>query len=43
MVGLVDAVGRRLAHQKLPCELKKITAFLEPYKQMLESVAVESA
>jgi len=42
MVGLLDGEGRRLAHQKLPCDLKKIAAFLEPYKEGLQSVAVES-
>ena len=42
MVGLVDQEGRRLAHQKLECDLKKIIAFLNPYQERLEQVAVES-
>src|SRR6266498_3567645 len=42
MVGLVDQEGKRLAHQKLECDLKKIVAFLNPYKEQLVEVAVES-
>jgi transposase len=42
MVGLVDQEGRRLAHQKLDCDLQQIVAFLNPYKERLEQVAVES-
>ena len=42
MVGLVDQEGRGLAHQKLECDLKKIVEFLNPFKERLESVAVES-
>jgi transposase len=42
MVGLMDQEGRRLAHQKLECDLKKIVEFLSPYQERLETVAVES-
>jgi transposase len=42
MVGIVDREGKRLAHQKLPCELKRIAEFLAPFKDRLEKVAVES-
>jgi transposase len=42
MVGLVDAKGKRLAHQKLPCELPRILEFLAPYKKRLARLAVES-
>lgn len=42
MVGIVDGKGRRLAHQKLPCELKRILEFLQPYQQQLHTLAVES-
>lgn len=42
MVGLVDQEGRRLAHQKMECDLKQIVEFLKPYKERIESVAVES-
>jgi transposase len=42
MVGIVDKEGRRVAQQKLPCELKPILAFLKPYKKRMDSMAVES-
>src|SRR5580693_2382555 len=42
MVGIVDQDGKRLAHQKLPCELKRILEFLAPFKQRLQRLAVES-
>jgi len=42
MVGIVDREGKRLAQQKLPCELKRIGEFLSPYKDRLEKLAVES-
>ena len=42
MVGIVDGKGKRLAHQKLPCELKCILEFLAPYKKRLQGLAVES-
>jgi transposase len=42
MVGIVDRAGKRLAHQKLPCELKRIGEFLAPFKDRLETLAVES-
>src|SRR5690348_8697061 len=42
MVGIVDGKGKRLAQQKLPCELKRVLEFLAPYKQRLQSLAVES-
>jgi len=42
MVGLLAEDGRRLGHQKLQCDLKQIVQFLDPYKDRLESVAVES-
>jgi transposase len=42
MVGIVDREGKRLAHQKLPCELKRIGEFLAPFKDRLEKLAVES-
>jgi hypothetical protein len=32
MTGLVDQEGKRVAQQKLPCELKGIQEFLAPYK-----------
>jgi len=42
VVGIVDREGKRLAHQKLPCELKRIGEFLSPFKDRLEKLAVES-
>ena len=42
VAGLVDTDGKRLAQKKLPCELKEILRFLEPYKTRLAQVAVES-
>lgn len=42
MIGIVDENGHRLKHQKLGCDLKKITDFLQPWKERLQSVAVES-
>jgi transposase len=42
MVGIVDREGKRLAHQKLPCELKRIVEYLAPLKERLETLAVES-
>ena len=42
MVGIVDGDGKRLAHQKLPCELKRILEFLAPFKKRLQRLAVES-
>jgi transposase len=42
MIGIVDEKGRRLKHQKLPCDLEGIDSFLQPWKEQLRSVAVES-
>jgi transposase len=42
MVGIVDKEGRRVAQQKLPCELKGILEFVAPFKERLQTLAVES-
>lgn len=42
MIGIVDQDGKRLKHQKLPCDLPEVEKFLRPYKSRLKSVAVES-
>jgi transposase len=42
VAGIVDQDGQRIAHQKLDCDLKKIVAFLKPFKKQLAQVAVES-
>ena len=40
--GLVDREGRRLVEQRLPCELETIVRWLEPYRERLRTIAVES-
>ena len=42
VVGVMDMEGKRVAHQKLPCELQEVVTFLAPFKERLENVAVES-
>src|SRR5712691_9783102 len=42
VIGIMDTDGKRLASQKLPCELKAAAKFLTPFKSRLEKVAVES-
>lgn len=42
MIAIVDEEGRRLKHQKIPCDLAQIVSFLEPWKKQLKGVAVES-
>ena len=42
VVGIMDLDGRRVAHQKLDCDLTTIVKFLAPYKKHLKRVAVES-
>lgn len=42
VVGLMDMDGKRVAHRKLPCELEEVIAFLAPFKERLEKLAVES-
>ncbi len=42
MIGVMDQNGRRLKHQKLPCDFKAVDGFLKPFKSRLKSVAVES-
>jgi len=40
--GLVDMEGRRILHKKLPCNLAKIVQTLAPYKEKIDTIAVES-
>ena len=40
--GLVDGDGRRLAEKRLPCELDAIVRWLEPHREGLGTIAVES-
>jgi len=42
VAGIVDQDGKRIAHQKLDCDLGKIIAFLKPFKKELVKIAVES-
>jgi transposase len=42
LCGLMDENGRRLVHQKLPCDLAVILKLLEPYKDRIATIAVES-
>jgi transposase len=42
MIGLIDQTGKRLQHRKLSCNLKEVLEFLTPFKDRLQSIAVES-
>lgn len=42
VIGVMDQDGKRLAHEKLDCDLKNVEQFLRPYKDRLQSMAVES-
>ncbi len=42
VIGISDQDGKRLAKQRVPCELKEVVKFLAPFKKRLEQVAVES-
>jgi transposase len=42
VIGIMDLEGQRVAHRKLPCELKEVAKFLAPFKHRLERVGVES-
>ena len=40
--GLMDENGRRLMHQRLPCDLSAILQALAPHKEQIDTVAIES-
>jgi transposase len=42
MIGVKNQDGRQVAHRKVDCDLKEVSAFLQPYKGQFESLAVES-
>lgn len=42
VIGIMDLDGKRVASQKVPCELKEVVKFLVPFKKRLEKIAVES-
>jgi transposase len=42
LCGLMDENGRRLVHKKLPCDLDEILKLLEPYKERIATIGIES-
>ena len=42
LCGLMDQSGKRIAHKMLPCHLPTILEMLQPYKERIAQVAVES-
>lgn len=42
LCGLMDKNGRRLLHKKLPCDLKAILGLLQPYKERIATIGIES-
>jgi len=42
VIGIMDMDGKRLASQKLDCDLRQVVKFLAPFKKRLEKMAVES-
>ena len=42
VIGVIDEKGKRLACQRLECQLEPVVKFLRPYKARLGSMAVES-
>jgi transposase len=40
--GLMDESGRRLLHQRLPCDLRLILKLLAPYQERIATIAIES-
>ncbi len=42
VIGIVDMDGKRLASQRLACDLQEVVKFLAPFKKRLQQVAVES-
>jgi transposase len=42
MIGVINQDGKRVARQKLDCDLEQVADFLEPLKPRLQSMAVES-
>lgn len=42
VIGIMDLDGKRVASQKVACELKEVVKFLAPFKKRLEKIAVES-
>ena len=42
LCGLMDENGRRLLHKKLPCELAGILELLDPYRERIATIGIES-
>jgi transposase len=42
MLALVDRDGKRVAHQKLACEMSSVEQALAPYRKRINTIAVES-
>lgn len=42
LCGLMDENGRRLVHKKLPCDLAPILQLLEPYRDRIATIGIES-
>jgi transposase len=42
IIGMIQLDGKRLEHRKLECDLKAVLQYLQPYKERLQSMAVES-
>lgn len=42
LCGLMDQNGRRLLHKQLPCDLESVLQLLKPYKERIDTIAVES-
>jgi transposase len=42
MIGVMNQDGKRMAHRKVECDLKQVTAFLAPFRSQFQSMAVES-
>jgi transposase len=42
VIGIMDVDGKRVASQKVACDLQEVARFLAPYKKRLQQLAVES-
>ena len=42
LCGLMDEKGRRLLHKKVPCDLKAILELLQPYRERIATIGIES-
>ena len=42
VIGIMDQDGKKVAHRRVPCDLKEVTQFLAPFRKRLQQVAIES-